>query len=57
MKKTKRDDKLRPEYDLKELLKRAERGKYAARYKGGTNLMLLTPDVAAGDDTANRQSI
>jgi hypothetical protein len=41
------DDELRPEYDLKQLLKRAVRGKYAAQYKVGTNLVLLAPDVAA----------
>ncbi len=40
-------DDLRPEYDLDELLKGAVRGKYAARYKAGTNLVLLDPDVAA----------
>jgi hypothetical protein len=37
---------LRPEYDP--VLKRSGvRGKYAARYKAGTNLVLLAPDVAA----------
>ena len=40
------EDELRPEYDLSELLKHAVRGKYAARYKAGTNLVLLAPDVA-----------
>ena len=40
------DDELRPEYDLSELLKGAVRGKYADRYKEGTNLVLLAPDVA-----------
>lgn len=39
-------DDLRPEYDLKELLKGSVRGKYAERYKEGTNLVLLDPDVA-----------
>lgn len=39
-------DELRPEYDLAELLKHAVRGKYAAQYKAGTNLVLLAPDVA-----------
>jgi hypothetical protein len=38
-------DELRPEYDLRELLKRAVRGKYAKRYQAGTNLVLLDPDV------------
>ena len=40
------NDDLRPEYDLKELLKDGARGKYAARYQAGTNLVLLEPDVA-----------
>lgn len=41
------DDELRPEYDLPQLLKGGLRGKYADRYKEGTNLVLLAPDVAA----------
>lgn len=40
------DDELRPEYDLKALLKSGVRGKYAERYQSGTNLVLLDPDVA-----------
>ena len=36
---------LRPEYDLRQVLKGAVRGKYAKRYRGGTNLILLDPDV------------
>jgi hypothetical protein len=40
------DYDLRPEYDLKKLLKGAMRGKYAAQYRAGTNLVLLDPDVA-----------
>jgi hypothetical protein len=39
-------DELRSEYDLRELLKGAVRGKYAERYRAGTNLVLLDPDVA-----------
>ena len=39
------DDELRPEYDLSKLLKDGVRGKYAERYKAGTNLVLLAPDV------------
>ena len=39
-------DELRPEYDLKQLLKSGVRGKYANRYQAGTNLVLLSPDVA-----------
>ena len=47
MKKTKneRTDELRPEYDLRRLLKGAIRGKYAKRYQAGTNLVLLDPEV------------
>ena len=40
------EDDLRPEYDLKTLLKGGVKGKYANRYREGTNLVLLTPDVA-----------
>lgn len=39
------DDELRPEYDLSQL-KGGVRGKYVQRYKEGTNLILLAPDVA-----------
>ncbi|WP_028325245.1 hypothetical protein [Desulfatirhabdium butyrativorans] len=39
------DDQLRPEYDLSELTG-GTRGKYVQRYKEGTNLILLAPDVA-----------
>ena len=39
------NDPLRREYDLSEL-KGGVRGKYAARYRRGTNLVLLSPDVA-----------
>lgn len=39
------DDDLRPEYDLSKLEGEA-RGKYAQRCKEGTNLVLLSPDVA-----------
>jgi hypothetical protein len=42
-----RDDELRPEYNLSELLKGGVRGKYADRFREGTNLVLLAPDVAA----------
>ena len=44
--KSEMDDELRPEYDLRELLSRGVRGKYAERYRAGTNLVLLAPDVA-----------
>ena len=39
------DDDLRPEYDLSQL-QGGVRGKYVQRYKQGTNLVLLDPDVA-----------
>jgi hypothetical protein len=38
-------DEVRSEYDLPKL-KGGVRGKYTARYKAGTNLVLLSPDVA-----------
>ena len=38
-------DELRREYDLSKL-KGGVRGKYIARYRAGTNLVLLSPDVA-----------
>lgn len=38
-------DELRPEYDLRQLLKGGVRGKYAKRYQAGTNLVLLDPDI------------
>jgi hypothetical protein len=44
--KRKRQGELRREYDLPKL-KGGVRGKYAARYRVGTNLVLLSPDVAA----------
>ncbi len=39
------EDDLRPEYDLSKL-GGGVRGKYAARFRKGTNLVLLSPDVA-----------
>lgn len=39
-------DELRPEYDMRELLRGGVRGKYLERYQAGTNLILLAPDVA-----------
>jgi len=38
-------DELRRDYDLSKL-KGGVRGKYLARYRAGTNLVLLSPDVA-----------
>lgn len=45
-KKSELNDELRSEYDMKSLLKRGVRGKYAKRYRAGTNLVLLEPEVA-----------
>lgn len=47
------DDDLLPEYDLKTLLKNGVRGKYAERFRAGTNLVLLVPDVADTFPTEN----
>ena len=44
--KQERRGELRREYDLSKL-KGGVRGKYVARYRAGTNLVLLSPDVAA----------
>jgi hypothetical protein len=38
-------DELRREYDLSRL-KGGVRGKYVARYRNGTNLVLLSPEIA-----------
>ena len=43
--KSKSYDELRGEYDFSRL-KGGVRGKYAQRYREGTNLVLLAPDVA-----------
>ena len=43
-------DDLRPEYDLAEL-KGGVRGKHLKRYRQGTNLALLTPEVRAAFPT------
>lgn len=41
-------NELRPEYDFSE----GERGKYAARFQEGTNVVVLEPDVAAAFPTS-----
>jgi hypothetical protein len=49
MKRKSRDEKtdeLRAEYDLGELLKTGVQGKYADKFREGTNLVLLDEDVA-----------
>src|SRR5713226_7786128 len=43
--KRERQQDLRSEYDLSKL-KGGVRGKYVSRYRAGTNLVLLSPDVA-----------
>jgi hypothetical protein len=51
------NDELRSAYDLSELLKGGVRGKHAARYREGTNVILLAPDVAAvfpDEDAVNK---
>lgn len=43
-------DDLRPEYDaalLQELLRSGVRGKYVERFREGSNVVKLAPDVAA----------
>jgi hypothetical protein len=43
---TEEEDDLRSEYDFSQM-RGGVRGKYAERYREGTNLVLLDPDVAA----------
>ena len=50
--KDEQNDDLRPEYDLSKLLRTGVQGKYAERFKEGTNLVLLAPDVAEAFPTA-----
>ena len=38
------EDTLRPEYSA-ELIRSGERGKYARRYREGTNIVLVEPDL------------
>jgi hypothetical protein len=47
-----KNDNLRSEYDLGELLKTGVQGKYVDRYREGTNLVFLDPDVAEAFPTA-----
>ena len=44
------EDDLRPEYDAS-VLKGGVRGKHLARFRAGTNLALLAPDVRAAFPT------
>ena len=41
-----KSNELRPDYDFSSM-KGGVRGKYSERYREGTNLVLLDPDVAA----------
>lgn len=52
------NDDLRPEYDLSQLTGRTQ-GKYTARYRTGTNVVRLAPDVAAAfpDETAVNEAL
>ena len=61
MKKESRNDgvgDMRPEYDLTQL-EGGVRGKYAERFRAGTNLVLLEPDVAEvfGDDASVNKAL
>lgn len=50
------EDDMRPEYDAS-TLKEGVRGKYLDRYRAGTNLALLAPDVRAAfptDESVNQ---
>ena len=51
-------DEMRPEYDLRKL-KFVGRGIYAERYRSGTNLVLLEPDVRAAfpDDKSVNEAL
>jgi len=51
-------DEMRPEYDLSKL-KFIGRGIYAKRYRSGTNLVLLDPDVrkAFPDDASVNEAL
>ncbi|MFN9469236.1 MAG: hypothetical protein ACK6BS_19355 [Pseudanabaena sp.] len=45
------EDDLRPEYDFSRM-KGGVRGKYVERYRTGTNIVLLDPDVAQAFPTS-----
>jgi hypothetical protein len=47
-----KDDDLRPEYDVASM-KGGVRGKYIARLRKGSNLVLLEPEVAAAFPSAD----
>ena len=45
------EEKLRPEYDFSKM-NSGVRGKYVERYRTGTNIVLLDPDVAQAFPTS-----
>ena len=51
-------DDLRPEYEFSKM-KGGVRGKYVQRYRAGTNLVKIDPDVAEvfGDDDAVNEAL
>ena len=51
-------NELRPEYDFSKM-KGGIRGKYAQRYRAGTNLVKIDPDVAKvfADDSAVNEAL
>ena len=46
------EDDVRPEYDFSSM-KEGVRGKYVERYREGTNLVLLDPDVSEAFPTSD----
>lgn len=46
------EDELRPEYDFSKM-KGGVKGKYVERYRAGTNIVLLDPDVAQAFPTSD----
>ncbi|WP_414527062.1 hypothetical protein [Nodularia chucula] len=54
----KMEDELRPKYDFTQM-NGGVRGKYVERYRTGTNLVLLDPDIAQAfpDDTAVNEAL
>ncbi|MBN1673013.1 MAG: hypothetical protein JXR37_18350 [Kiritimatiellae bacterium] len=51
-------DEIRPEYEFSKM-KGGVRGKYAKRYRAGTNLVKIDPDVAEvfGDDSSVNEAL
>lgn len=58
MKRTSRNNGMRAEYDFA-AMKDGMRGKYAKRYREGTNIVLLEPDIAEAfpNDEAVNQAL